>query len=238
MYYDVNISPDYLKQDIWRLEESEYQGFCMNRVVRPGDLERLGCRSPELLGTKRWYNRVEVVFEEGEQVGYDPKKATKWDLFVVRMNGTAGMDRLIKLQPDMITFNYASQGLPFKAGLIKTAIKENIFLEVPLRESLYGGPSGVMWMRNVRRLLFITNGKNVVFSSGARRFTEIKKPGDIAKMLEMLGVTKRRAEEMMLNPERLLRSCAAKRYCYRDSIVHSVDEGLLKRDFILSLYRG
>ncbi|AFN83536.1 RNase P subunit p30-like protein [Encephalitozoon romaleae SJ-2008] len=238
MYYDVNISLDYLKQDMKELEENEYEGFCVNRIIKPRDLEKIRYEPVEFLGAKPCYSRVEVVFEEKEEVGYDAKKSMKYDLFVVRLNGVAGMDRLIRCQPDMITFNYGSQILPFKCGLVRTAIKENIFFEVPLRESLYGGTSSIMWMRNVRKLLFITNGKNVVFSSGARCSTEIKRPRDITKMLEMFGLKKKRASEVMLNSLRLLRRCAMKRYYYRGSITHSVDEGSLKRDFVLSLYRG
>ncbi|KAG5860545.1 RNase P/RNase MRP subunit p30-like protein [Encephalitozoon hellem] len=237
MYYDVNISLDYLKQGIRELEENEYRGFCVNKVMRPRDLEKIKYEPIELLGTKPCYSRVEIVFEEKEEVGYDVKKSMRYDLFVVRLNGVSGMDKLIRHQPDMVTFNYGSQFLPFKSGLVRTAIKENIFFEVPLRESLYGGASSVTWMRNVRRLLFITNGKNVVFSSGARCSTEIKKPRDIMKMLEMFGLRKKRASEVMLNSLRLLRSCAMRRYCHRDSIIHNVDEGALKRDFVLSLYR-
>ena len=238
MYYDVNISLDYLKQDVWELEQSEYRGFCVNRVVRPGDASKTGHVPLALVEGKSCYSRVEMEFGPGEQVGYDQRQAARSDLFVVRMSGAVGLDRLIKLQPDMITFNYAGQGLPLKAGLIRTAIKEGIFFEIPLRESLCGGAAAVMWMRNVRRLLFITNGRNVVVSSGARCSTEVRRVRDIVGMLEMLGLKRRRAEDVMENGERLLRRCALKRYCHRDMIVHGGDEGVLKRDFLLCADRG
>lgn len=237
MYYDVNISLDYLRQDVGELEESEYQGFCVNRVVRAGDLGRLVHGPLELLKGKSCYSRVEVEFGAGEQAVYDQKKAAGSDLFVVKLSGAAGLDRLIKLQPDMITFDYRSQTLPLKAGQVRTAIKENIFFEIPLREGLCGGAEGVMWMRNVRRLLFITNGRNVVVSSGARCSMEVRRPRDIARMLEVFGLKRRRAEEVVGNAERLLRRCALKRYCHRGMIVHGGDEGALKRDFLLSVGR-
>ncbi|ADM12051.1 RNase P subunit p30-like protein [Encephalitozoon intestinalis ATCC 50506] len=238
MYYDVNISLDYPKQDIEELEKSEYEGFCVNKTMRPKDLERLSHGSLEFPGAKRYYNRAEIVFGEGEQIGYDFRKAMRYDLFVVKLSGTEGMDKIIKHQPDMITFDYGGKVLPFKPGLVKTAIREGIFFEIPMREGLRGGSLTIMWIRNVRRLLFITNGKNIVVSSGAQCSMEIKKVRDVVKMLEMFGLGEKRALEVMLNSERLLKRCAMKRHCYRDSIVHSVDEGALKRDFVLSLYKN
>lgn len=233
--FDVKVCSSYPKRDVEHLRICEIEGFCVSTAVKARDFGRHSGCTPELDVGKGVYSRVEVEFSEGEQVGYEQKRAMKADLFVVKLNDARGLDRLIKLLPDMVTFNYVDQPLAFKPGLIRTAVKENIFFEIPLREGLYRG--GVMWMRNVRRLLAITNGRNTVVSSGATCSTEIKSPRDIAKMLEMFGIRRKRAEDMLENPRRLLRSCAMRRHCHKGMIVHSGDEGVLKRDFILSEYR-
>lgn len=236
MCYDTNISSRYLKQDIQHLDESEYQGFCVNVAVKPGDLKSHVYSVPALGIKKSLYSRLEVEFDDGSQVNYEQRSVMKSDLFVIKLGDTRGLDKLIKLHPDMITFNYTAKPLLLKHGLIRTAIKENIFFEIPLRESLYRDADGVMWMRNVRKLLDITRGRNTVVSSGATCFTEIKKPEDIIEMLKVFRISRKRAKAVLNNSERLLRGCAMKRYCYKDTIVHDGDEGLLKRDFILSCY--
>lgn len=238
MYYDVNVSSNYLKQDVDCLRESEYQGICMNTVIKARNFRDYIAHQPNLDIEKSIYSRLEIEFEEGDQINYEQSKAMKSDLLVIKLSSVTRLDKLIKLRPDMITFNYTAQPLPFKPGLVRTAIKENIFFEVQLREGLYRGSGSVMWMRNVRRLLSITNGRNIVISSGATCFTEVKRPKDIIKMLEVFGIRRKRAEVILGNSGRLLRSCAVKRYCHKGMIVHSGDEGALKRDFILGSYLG
>lgn len=238
MYYDVNISSRYVEQDVGELEESEYRGFCVNTVVRGGEFKRYVQSGPSLCVRKSVYSRVEVEFGEGDQVSYESKRAMSSDLFVVKLNDVRMLDKVIKLGADMVTFDYTSQPIAFKAGLIRTAIKERMFLEIPLRGGLYGGAGAVMWMRNVRRLLGITNGRNVVISSGATCSTEVRRPGEIGRMLEVFGIKRKRTEVVLRNPERLLRSCAIRRYSHKNTVVHSGDEGALKRDFILCSYRG
>ncbi|KAM0671292.1 putative subunit p30 of RNase P/RNase MRP [Ordospora colligata] len=236
MYYDVNVSEDYCTDEVKGLEESEYQGFCVCKKVKAGEFNRLLWK-PKDLGVKNgWYSRIELEFAEGEAINYDQKKAMKSDVFVVRIGGAEGLDKLIKLQPDMISFDYSSPVLRLKSGLVKTAMKENIFFEIPIREGLYGVEQKVMWMRNVRKLLFVTKGKNVVVSSGAKRLSELKRVKDVILMLQTFGLKRKRAEQVLCNSKRLLEHCAMRRHCHKGMVVTSVDDGALKRDFLMKKY--
>ncbi|KAH9410930.1 RNase P subunit p30 [Ordospora pajunii] len=238
MYYDVNLSDEYSADEVKGLEESEYQGFCVNKKVKAGEFGRLMWKPRDLGVEKGCYSRIELEFAEGEAISYDQKKAMKSDVFVVKIGGAGGLDKLIKLQPDMISFDYSSSVLRLKSGLVKTAIKENIFFEIPIREGLYGAEQRVWWMRNVRKLLFVTKGKNVVVSSSARRLSELKRVEDVVVMLQMFGLKRRRAEEVLRNSKRLLEQCAMRRHCNKGMVVTSTDDGALKRDFLVKKYKG
>jgi ribonuclease P/MRP protein subunit RPP1 len=230
MYYDVNISTAFPQAELCVLEENGYDGCCINTAIAASQFKNQRLQAS---GTTN-LARIEVEFKQDELISYDEKKALKCDLFVVKLSGLGGMDRLIKAAPDMISFNYVDELLVFRHGLIRTAIKEKIFFEVPLIEGVHGNP---MWMKNVRRLLNITRGRNTVVSSGATCPTEIKRPRDIAQMLRVFGLSKKRARAVLMNSERLLSRCAMKRYACNGCIVHGGEEGMLKKVFLLDRLR-
>ena len=104
-----------------------------------------------------------------------------------------------------------------------------------MRRALYSSKERVVWLRNVFNLLRIPRGKNVVFSSEARCATELKHPNDIYRFLRFAGLSKRRAETVANdNPTSLLRSAALRRYTFKGCVATSLEEGNLKRDFILN----
>lgn len=211
MYFDVNVSKlcqglDPLQQDI-----SGYEGICLNTLLTPAELDEYERPLSTPGTTKKVYERVEIRFDNGCKK-LDIGKALRFDLFVINLGSSCSLNSAVEMNPDMITFDYTDVTYWFNAGDIREAIKKDIFFEISLFGGLYGNCDKVMWMRNVRRLLKVTEGRNVVVSSGATCPTEARSPWDILKILNGFGIDGSIGRDILRNSIRLLRTCSLKRY--------------------------
>eukprot|EP00866_Antonospora_locustae_P001510 jgi/Antlo1/1510/2056 len=228
MYFDVGIAEFFSS-----LEDTDYTGFCVTKQIRSS------CASVPAFETvhssKRFYKKVVVEILPEDIARMQLGKLRGYDVLSIKISDENTFRYACeKWCTDIITFDLARIEFPLKNGLVRKAIERDVFFEVEMRNALYENRERVCWMKNVFNLLHITKGRNVVFSSGARCSTEIKRPQDIHKFLRFAGLNPRRAEMVTKeNPHRLLKLCALRRYSFKDCVANDVDEGSLKADFII-----
>lgn len=234
-FYDVNLNSTYPITKLFELEKNDVAGYCINKIIKPKELNGLSKSKMNYELNKGIYSRIEVDFSSIENISYDTKKHLLYDLFVIKINDTSNIDKIIKYSPDMVRFDLISVLHAFKHKLIRTLVKEKIFIEIVIKDGL-SDENRELWMKNIRRLLAICKGKNVVFSSGASDPSELKTADEIYRLVKMFGIKHRRALEMLQNPEKLLHLCAIKRHTYKNMIFNTNDEGSLKKDFLIKQY--
>lgn len=207
MYFDTNISLRYPDFESNKLDELDYDGICINRLLSIDELDRYTRPITVLSKNKRIYERIELKIGK-KRMDIDVSRALKADLFVVNISDSSCLSSAIEMRPDMITFDYTKTFYHFDEEDIMEAIRRNVFFEIVIVGGLYGGENKVMWMGNVRRLLKVTRGRNVVVSSGATCSTELKDAQDALKILNGIeGVEK----DVLINSSRLIRSCELRR---------------------------
>ncbi|UYI27052.1 ribonuclease P/MRP protein subunit RPP1 [Encephalitozoon cuniculi] len=210
MYFDVNVSSRFPGSEIGIVEELGHDGICVNTVITPEMVE--GYKRPplDLWGDKKVYERVEVVRYRDGGGGVDVREKLDPDLLAIRLERPEDFKEVVKVSPDVITFDYTKSFLIGRDEVVE-ATKRNIFFEIPLVHGMYGCGDKSMWMRNARRLLEATGGVNVVVGSGAACSTEMRSRQDVIKILEGLGMSRDGGKRVLLNSARLVRSCDIRR---------------------------
>ncbi|KAF9763308.1 Ribonuclease P protein subunit p30 [Nosema granulosis] len=226
MCFDTNISCDF---DLEKLERSGFEGFCITKSVELADLKKnLDWKIPK--ANKKIYRKLELVLPNTNTLPL--KTIEKYDVYCIKVKDCEGLEKVIELDPDMIAFDFTVLQ-KFKVRHLRLAIKRNIYFEIKLVDSLYNKATRLVWMYNVAEFLRIVKYKNVVFSSGAKIWTEIREPEDFLDLIMFFGFTKKKAEKILNNSRSLLESCAMKRFCFKDCIISNINESSLKKDFII-----
>lgn len=236
MYYELNIKEDFNVKDAKYIDQSSYAGICVAKKMTISELQKVKKISIDLPVAKQIYSRIDVHIDTSSPSNLSFKQHGKADMLVAVLDSFMNIEKVIQARPDMVSFNFADPSLKFKFSQIKSIIRQKIFFEVPISSALYDSKARIVWIGNVRKLLKFTNGKNVVVTSAAKEGTEIKKPRDIKRMLGIFGLSEKKAAGVMRNSERLLLQCAMRRYTYKNCLACDMEEGNLKRDFILKRF--
>ncbi|TBU11339.1 subunit p30 of RNase P [Hamiltosporidium tvaerminnensis] len=236
MYYDLNIQESFDTSDIQELNQTEYEGFCITRTCDSKTYANKDKIKKFKNLTKKIYSKVEIDIETEDYSTFLYTKIPCYDVISLKISNNTILKSAVKeWHPDIITFDFTNPDLKLHKGYIKEGILKNIFYEIPIRDALYDTKTKINWLKNTNQLLKITKGKNTLFSSNATCFTEIKRPMDIVKLLQSLGISEDQGHKIIQNSEECLKTCAFKRYCYR-GISNSLEEGQLKRDFIINQF--
>lgn len=211
--YDLYIDPDF--QDFAYLEE--YSGIAItNKIENTLKVERTTFPIKA-----RQYFRLDYTLDHANiNINY---KNIKCDIFSITPIDDKSLETAISWTPDIICLTK-----PFKLSLIREIVTRNIFIEIKIREGFY---NKVAWLKTVTNVLRATK-KNILISSGALRFTELKRPFDTIKMLNMFGISDDQGKNIVYtNPKRCLLQCAIKRFSF-NGVVSDLYEGELKEDFL------
>lgn len=229
MYFDVGIA-----QFFASLEDTDYTGFCITKQIKSSNISMPVFETVH--SSKRFYRKVVVEILPEDVARMQLGKLRGYDVLAVKVLDENTFRYVCeKWNTDIIMLDLSKLEFPLKDGLVRNAIERGVFFDVEMRDALYESKERVCWMKNVFSLLRITNGRNIVFSSGARCSTEIKRPQDIYKFLRFVGLSPLRAEMVTKeNPRRLLKLCALRRYSFKGCIANDLNEGSLKADFIIN----
>lgn len=160
-------------------------------------------------------------------------KLRRFNLVCINKIDNSNINSVLKLEPDLITLN-----LDFfkhiKKSFINQLKEKEMFVELSIRDALYGSKERVRCMSCIRKLIKLGCYKNLVISSGAGIFTEVKRPADILKILSLFGLSDDRSCIILNNSERVLRKAALKRHSFRGAISNSVEADNFKNDFIIN----
>jgi RNase P/RNase MRP subunit p30 len=232
MHYDLNIKESF--GDFEDLENSEAKGFCM---AFQSDSNFRGISQPVLPTLRKpLYSRIDLDYQNRlDQSAM--AHLQRFNIVCLRNVDSTNISSVIKLDPDLISLRI--EGLRhIKKSLVNVLKQKGIYVEMVLRDALYSSKERVVWMNSLRRLLKLGCAKNLVISSGASIFTELKRSHDICKLLNLFGLSDDNARRVLLNSEAVLRKAAMKRYSFKNSVATSADEGSFKHDFILNYHKS
>ncbi|KAI5149620.1 ribonuclease P/MRP protein subunit RPP1 [Enteropsectra breve] len=216
MYYDL-----YLKQSYDSFDDMagvKIKGFA---IV---DYEKQ-CASGSI------YSRINVSYSNKLDQAMMAKLRLKYDIICVLADSIQSLQSIGKLGADIVqieleALKHAKKTLP---GFIQD---KDIFLELVVSDALYG--QRILWMNILRKLLKLGCKRNIILSSGAEHYTELRGENDLAKMLAVFGISEDNAYRILDNSRKVLRNAALRRYSSNGVIANSVPEGALKRDFIIN----
>ncbi|GAN02587.1 ribonuclease P complex subunit Pop2 [Mucor ambiguus] len=120
---------------------------------------------------------------------------------------------------DLISLDLAkSRALPgFVAAQV--AVNRGIFFEVCYSQSFRDPSKRFLFFNNVKRLVEVTRGHNLIFSSEAMRALDIRRPADLRILGSMFGMTHDQIEATVtVNYPRLLKRAETRRLTYNATI--------------------
>ncbi|CAO3606825.1 unnamed protein product [Mucor hiemalis] len=123
------------------------------------------------------------------------------------------------LEVDLISLDLAgSKVLP---GFVsaQVAVNRGIFFEICYSQSFREPNRKYLFYNNVKRLVEVTRGHNLIFSSEAIRALEIRRPADLKILGSMFGLTRDQIETMVnVNYCRLLKKTETRKLTYNATI--------------------
>ncbi|OAD01263.1 hypothetical protein MUCCIDRAFT_156754 [Mucor lusitanicus CBS 277.49] len=126
---------------------------------------------------------------------------------------------------DLISLDLAkSKALPgFVAAQV--AVNRGIFFEVCYSQSFRDPNKRFLFFNNVKRLVEVTRGHNLIFSSEAMRALDIRRPADLRILGSMFGMTHDQIEATVtVNYPRLLKRAETRRLTYNATIAFDKTE--------------
>lgn len=202
-----------------------YDGFCF----QSSSLELAARMSSLLSSSLPCYTRIDICYSNKlDQAAI--LRLRKYDLVCVTTCSSSSLLSIIKLGVDLIRIDLDSIQYLKKstAGMLK---ENGLFVEIVIRDMM--GNNHIKWMNALRRMLRLRFGPILVLSSGAKKHSDLRTVEDVIRMLMGFGLKERAAKRIVLNSERVLCAASLKRYTFGSTIANSIDEGRLKRDFIL-----
>lgn len=232
MHYDLNIKESF--RDFESLESEETKGFCM--VFQScGNFRAISQPTLPTL-RKPLYSRIDIDYQSFlDQSAM--AHLQRFNIVCLRNVDNSNISSVIKLDPDLVSIR-AEDLKHIKKSFINVLKQKGIYVEMVLRDALYSSKERVAWMSSLRKLLKLGCAKNLVISSGASIFTELKRTHDICKLLNLFGLSDDNARKVLLNSEAALRRAAMKRYSFKGSIATSAEEGSFKNDFIINYHKS
>lgn len=228
MFYDLNVHESFL--DFEEITKQGIDGCCISYAIN----ESLKSAKPPTLPKSeacKIYSRIDVNYNTS--IGQDTLSHLKaFDVVCINNVDNSNISSVIKLNPDLIRLKCDTLK-HIKRSFINTLKEKQLFLELTLRDTLYGSNERIVWMNSLRRLIKLGCSRNLVISSGARYFTEIKRPHDICKLLNLFGLSDDNCRRILDNSKHILRKAALKRYSSNNAISSNIQEGDLKNDFII-----
>ncbi|EPR80054.1 RNase P subunit p30 [Spraguea lophii 42_110] len=222
--YDLNINATLLNYNF-----KDYKAVCINI---DSDINNY-TDSYDIEVKDNMYTKICIRLKEENISRFYIKTIPYYDIISILVKDNNSMEVATGWDIDVITIDIGVD-TNIKRGLIKNCIHKGIFIEIPLRGGLYDRDN---WLRNVNRILGITKGKNTIITSGAKEKHELKHLRDIKEFLKIFNFKEERIKEITEeNPKKLLKNAALKRFS-ANGVVNNLDEGNLKRNFILNEYK-
>ncbi|CAO3634397.1 unnamed protein product [Mucor fragilis] len=126
---------------------------------------------------------------------------------------------------DLISLDLAkSKSLPgFVAAQV--AVNRGIFFEVCYSQTFRDPNKRFLFFNNVKRLVEVTRGHNLIFSSEAMRALDIRRPADLRILGSMFGMTHDQIEATVtVNYPKLLKRAETRRLTYNATIAFDKSE--------------
>ncbi|XP_074290711.1 uncharacterized protein LOC141617411 isoform X2 [Silene latifolia] len=172
----------------------------------------------------RQYTRLTVVVETDAQSSAlnsgNPVLKT-YDLVAVTPLNQSLFDHACQsAQVDMISIDFGKR-LPFRLKLssIKAAIERGVYFEIMYSSFLEDPQVRRQLISSAKLLVEWTRGKNLVVSSAAPSFHELRGPNDVSNLLNLLGLSNERAKAAISKNCRLLiASALRKKQFYKEAI--------------------
>ncbi|ELA41483.1 uncharacterized protein VICG_01467 [Vittaforma corneae ATCC 50505] len=228
MYYDLNIDCQF--KDFSELDCVDAKGYCMS--MSPKENYRSISPFPVPALEKPIYTRINIEYQNRLDQSI-MNSLRKFDIVCIQNVDSANISSVIKLDPDVIGLKI-DEVRHIKKSFINTLKEKKLYIEICIRDALYGSREKILWMNSLRRLLKLGCARILVVSTGAQIFTELKTSNDICKILNVFGLSDDNVKKILRNSEDVLRSAALKRYSSRNAIVTNENEGKLKEDFIIN----
>ncbi|KAI8970326.1 RNase P subunit p30-domain-containing protein [Mycotypha africana] len=123
------------------------------------------------------------------------------------------------LEVDLISLDLAKTRVLPSFVSAQVAVNRGLFFEICYSQSFRDPHKKFMFYSNVRRLVEVTRGHNLIFSSEATRALEIRRPADLRILGSMFGMTHDQIEATVTaNYPRLLKKAETRKLTYNATI--------------------
>ncbi|KAG1177982.1 hypothetical protein G6F70_002051 [Rhizopus microsporus] len=123
------------------------------------------------------------------------------------------------LEIDVISLDLANTKTAPNFAAAQVAVSRGIFFEICYAQSFKNPGKKATFFSNVKRLVDVTRGHNLFFSSEALRALEIRKPADLRILGALFGMTQDQIEASVnLNYAKLLKKAETRKSTYNAAI--------------------
>ncbi|KAI8880484.1 PHP domain-like protein [Backusella circina FSU 941] len=230
MFYDLNIpypnTPD--KADFSRIEKifdriesiQRKATIALNLNVFGGlkDIKKIPAILPDKYKEFQQLTRVTLTIENAKS-NYQVSSSTPYpsiDILAVRPTTVDVCKHACQtLEIDLISIDLAESRTAPNYVSAQVAVNRGIFFEICYSQSFRVPDKKAAFFSAVKRLVDVTRGHNLIFSSEAIRALDIRRPADLKILGSMFGMTQSQIEASMSgNYVRLLKKAETRRATY------------------------
>ncbi|KAF7723288.1 hypothetical protein EC973_002134 [Apophysomyces ossiformis] len=187
------------------------------------DAQEFNQVNPARFSTVKQLKRLTVVVEDPKKnyqlVTTNPLYQTMDILAVQPTNIDVCKHACQSYDVDLISMDLSQKGVSPGYASTKVALNRGVFFEICYTQAFRDPSRRAVFFSNVKRLVDITRGDNLIFSSGALQALEIKKPSDMRMMGLLFGMTPEQVEAAVgCNYNRLLMKAETRKSTFNAAI--------------------
>ncbi|KAG0166780.1 hypothetical protein DFQ28_006863 [Apophysomyces sp. BC1034] len=249
MFFDFNIpypkqaelsDVDRLERILTRISQMPRAVIALNQTVSNiKEAQTPDPVAPARFPTVEQLKRVTVVVEDSKKnyqlVATNPLNQTIDILAAQPTNIDVCKHACQSYDIDLISIDLSQKGVSPGYAAASVAVNRGIFFEICYTQLFRDPKRRSVFFSNVKRLVEVTRGNNLIFSSGALQALEIKRPSDLRMMGLLFGMTQEQMEAAVgYNYVRLLKKAETRKSTFnaavRVDLLPGVEERKRKKD--------
>ncbi|KAG0744915.1 hypothetical protein G6F57_003166 [Rhizopus arrhizus] len=233
MYYDFNIPypSNQTKEELERVEKilerihsNQKSIIALNVSSKTGilDVKPVSPISPNLFPNMKQLTRATIEIDDHKKNYQISSNTTSShiDILAVRPSTVDVCKHACQnLEIDIISLDLANTKTSPNFAAAQVAVSRGIFFEICYAQSFRNPSKKSAFFSSVKRLVEVTRGHNLFFSSEALRALEIRKPADLRILGALFGMTQDQIEAAVtLNYAKLLKKAETRKSTYNAAI--------------------
>ncbi|KAJ3122896.1 Ribonuclease P protein subunit p30 [Nowakowskiella sp. JEL0407] len=185
------------------------------------------------LSAKKVFSRITVILDDAHASSLNLAAFQAYNILAVQPTSQQSLQLACsKLEIDIISLDFSVR-LPFQLRhqIVNAAIQRGIFFEITYSAALSDSNIRRNWIAGVKDLVRVTEGRNLLWGSGAKDHMSLRGVYDVINLGSLFGLNPAISKNCLsLNPRMVLYHAASRQATYKSTITTTPVSALSQTD--------